>query len=165
MKLQATFLKPEIFNLWHFSKTQNLQLNRLCSIMAMCIFPGYLSKGKHGMHVFKAWQWCEWTYTYTTLAARHYDALKYTLIICKQGRHSMVVMWDFLHFNKSSSIPVKLSLCVSILRFWKWMFYFKVPGLSKRTSSSFSNMPFAANLSIMGTWGYGDMGREYLWKE
>lgn len=46
----------------NFGKTHSLQPNRLCSIMAMCICSGYLSKGKYGMHFFKDWKWWGWTY-------------------------------------------------------------------------------------------------------
>lgn len=84
MILYITFLKPEpcyLVTTSVFAK-RSLQLNRLCSIMTVGVFPGYLSKGKYEMHFFKAENvWVEHTKS-LNLEDHLCDALKYNLKIC-----------------------------------------------------------------------------------
>lgn len=144
MNFHSALFKSEVFypvTTSIFAKL-SLQPNRLCSIVTVCIFPGYLSKGRYGMHFFKAGNaWVEHTRS-LNLEEHRCDARKCSLKICSM----VVVIPYFLNINECSNIPVKFSFGVWILRFWKGMPYSVVAGLSKRTSAS------AYSQSLLPTW-------------
>lgn len=150
MNFHSALFKPEVFypvTTSIFAKL-SLQPNRLCSIVTVCIFPGYLSKGRYGMHFFKAGNvWVEHTKS-LNLEEHCCDALKCSLKICSM----VVVIPYFLNINECSNIPVKFSFRVWILRFWKGMPSSVVAGLSICLCLFTVS---ASNLSII----------EHVWKE
>lgn len=157
MKLQAAFLKPEVC----YPVTNSILIKLpVCSQIGCAVscqrafFQVISAKESMGCTSLNLGNDGDEHTKSLNLEMHHCDALKYSLIICKRGWYSVVVMWNFLNISECSNIPVKLLFCLWILRFWKGMFYSMVAGLSRRTSaSSSSNTVSASNLSIIVWYG------------